>query len=177
MKKLLLFLLSMSLCLSLCFNLSSCLDVMGDPFLDGMLATPNTNTYYIGEYADIGNGVKFFVNSVYDTNRIGYEETTNNYIVVTYTIKNESDKTWSQSASDIKLVLDNTEFDYSDVATFYLENSAFASKEINPGLSKTFSIAFETSYKSSERNYKIKFSEFVIYGESSVSIILRENPN
>ena len=176
MKKLLSTLLALCLCVSMCFSLSGCLDIMGEDPMDGMIGKPNTNSYYLGETADIGNGVKFVINSVRDTTKIGYNETENNYIVITYTIKNESDKAWSQNPNDVTLLLDNTEFTYSS-ATYSLENSASGFDEINPGLSKTFSIAFETSYKSNERTYKIKFSEFVLYGESSVSIFLCENPN
>ena len=90
MKKLLSTLLALCMCISLSFTLSGCFDVMGEDPLDGMAGKPNTNSYYLGETADIGNGVKFVVNSVRDTNKIGYNETENNYIVITYTIKNES---------------------------------------------------------------------------------------
>ena len=176
MKKLLSTLLALCMCLSLCFSLSGCFDIMGEDPLDGMTGKPNTNSYYLGETADIGNGVKFVVNSVYDTNKIGYNETENNYMVITYTIKNESDEAWSQNPNNTTLLLGNTEFEYSSV-TYSLENSASGFDEINPGLSKKFSIAFETAYKSTEKTYKIKFSEFVLYGESSVSIFLCENPN
>ena len=176
MKKLLSTLLALCMCISLSFTLSGCFDVMGEDPLDGMADRPNTNSYYLGETADIGNGVKFVVNSVRDTNKIGHNETENNYIVITYTIKNESKEPWSQNPNDITLLLDNTEFEYSS-ATYSLENSASGFDEINPGLSKKFSIAFETAYKSTEKTYKIKFSEFVLYGESSVSIFLCESPN
>ena len=176
MKKLLSTVLILCLCVSMCFSLSGCLDIMGEDPMDGMVGIPNTNSYYLGETADIGNGVKFVVNSVRDTNKIGYKETENNYVVITYTIKNESDESWSQNPNNITLLLGNTEFEYSS-ATFSLENSASGFDEINPGLSKKFSIAFETAYKSSEKTYKIKFSEFVLYGESSVSIFLCEKPN
>ena len=182
MKKLLSTLLALCMCLSLCFSLSGCLDIMGeDPLvgedpLDGMTGKPNTNSYYLGETADIGNGVKFVVNSVYDTNKIGYNETENNYVVITYTIKNESDEAWSLNPNNITLLLGNTEFEYSS-ATYSLKDSASSFDEINPGLSKKFSIAFETAYKSTEKTYKIKVSEFVLYGDSSVSIFLCENPN
>ena len=169
MKKLLSTLLALCMCLSLFFSLSGCFDIIGEDPLDGMIGKPNTNSYYLGETADIGNGVKFVVNSVHDTNKIGYNETENNYVVITYTIKNESDEAWSQNPNDITLLLGNTEFEYSSV-TYLLENSA-------SGLSKKFSIAFETAYKSTEKTYKIKFSEFVLYGESSVSIFLCEKPN
>lgn len=176
MKKIWSVLLALCMSVSLLFTLSGCFDGMGEDPLDGIVGKPNTNSYYLGETADIGNGVKFVVNSVRDTNKIGYNETENNYIVITYTIKNESEESWSQNPNNITLMLDNAEFEYSS-ATYSLENSASGFDEINPGLSKTFSIAFETSYKSSEKTYKIKFSEFVIYGESSVSIFLCENPN
>ena len=176
MKKIWSVLLALCTSIFLLFALSGCYEIMGENPLGGMAGIPNTNAYYLGETADIGNGVKFVVNSVYDTNKIGYNETENNYIVITYTIKNESKESWTQNPNDITLVLGNAEFEYSS-ATYYLGNSASGFDEINPGLSKTFSIAFETSYKSSEKTYKIKFSEFVIYGESSVSIFLCENPN
>lgn len=148
---------------------------MGKDLLNGMTGKPNTKSYYMGEAADIGNGVKFIVNSVHDTNKIGYNRTDKNYIIVTYTIINESKKPWYQNPNDITLLLNDIAFEYSS-ATYSLENSASGSNAIDPGLSKEFNIAFETTNKSNEKNYIINFSALVNHRKSNVSIFLCESP-
>lgn len=135
-----------------------------------------TQDVYLGETAVNSDGVEFVVQSVKDTQKIGYTTTENNFIIVTIKISNNGKESWEQNPNNCVLILDGAEYEYSS-ATYSLDNSMSSFTEINPGITKTMSIAFETPSKSSENSYSIKLSGYSLWSDNSVTIILKERTN
>lgn len=136
----------------------------------------STKTVYLGEVATNSKGVEFVVQSVRDTQQIGYYGTTeNNFIIVTVKITNKGTESWSQNPNNCVLMLNDAEYEYSS-NTFLLDDNMSSSNEINPGLTKTMSIAFETPTKSTENTYSIKLSGYSLWNDDSVTIVLTERP-
>lgn len=163
-------LIALMICLSLTF--------MACPFLDSdNNANSNSNkTVYIGETVKNKKGVEFTVVSVQNTQKIGYSGTTeNNFIVVTVRISNNGSETWEQNPINCKLIKDGASYDYS-TKTYLLDNNMSSMTEINPGITKTMSIAFETPTKSTEESYSIKLSGYSLWTDDSVTILLKERP-
>ena len=136
----------------------------------------NNGDVYLGETAVNSDGVEFVVQSVKDTQKIGYTTTENNFIIVTIKISNNGKESWEQNPNNCVLILDGAEYEYSS-ATYSLDNSMSGFTEINPGITKTMSIAFETPSKSSENSYSIKLSGYSFWSDDSVTIILKERTN
>ena len=110
------------------------------------------------------------------TQKIGYTATENNFIIVTIKISNNGKESWEQNPNNCVLILDGAEYEYSS-ATYSLDNSMSSFNEINPGITKTMSIVFETPSKSSENSYSIKLSGYSLWTDDSVTIILKERTN
>ena len=136
----------------------------------------SVQSVYLGETAINPNGVEFVVQSVKDTQKIGYSTTENNFIVVTIKISNKGKESWEQNPNNCVLILNGAEYEYSS-ATYSLDDSMSGFTEINPNITKTMSIAFETPTKSSEGSYSIKLSGYSLWSDDSVTIILEERPN
>ena len=130
---------------------------------------------YIREIVTNSSGVEFVVLSVTDTSKIGYTTTENNFIVVTIKISNKGKDPWSQNPNNCKLKINGAEYEYSS-ATYSLENSMSGLSEINPNISKTMQIAFETPTKSSVEQYSIELRNYSLWSEDSVTIILADRP-
>ena len=124
-----------------------------------------------------GTVLEFTVVSIWDTQQIGYFNTTeNNYAVIKIRISNKGKEPWNQSPNNCVLILNGAEYEYSS-ATFSLNDSMSSASEINPNITKTMSIAFETPTKLSEDNYSIKLSGYSFWSDNSVTIKLQERPN
>ena len=147
------------------------------PFLPLLFADSDNSKnepVYIGQVTSNSSDVEFVVLSVTDTQTIGYNETENNFIIVTVKISNNGSESWSQSPLSCYLHKDDAKYSYSS-ATYSLENSMSSMYEINPGITKTMSIAFETPTKSTEDTYSITLSDHSGSSGKTVTIILK-NP-
>ena len=169
MKKLMATILVIVICLGMVGCVPTGTDEKGD-------ASGKTQDVYLGETAVNSDGVEFVVQSVKDTQKIGYTTTENNFIIVTIKISNNGKESWEQNPNNCVLILDGAEYEYSS-ATYSLDNSMSGFTEINPGITKTMSIAFETPSKSSENSYSIKLSGYSLWSDDSVTIILKERTN
>lgn len=129
--------------------------------------------YYIGDTATNEDNVEFVVESVEDTKKIGLSETESNFIVVTIRITNKGSESWSQNPNNCVLLLGDAEYKYNS-ATFYLEDSMSGLTEINPNISKTAQIAFETPTKSTEDTYSIRLTGYSFF-DQGVTIVLAEH--
>ena len=136
-------------------------------------STNTTTTYYLGETAKNSDGVEFVVTNVSDTQSISGRTTENNYMIITIKITNKSKEAWSQNPNNCILILNNAEYEYSSL-TYLLDNGMSGFDEINPQLSKTFSIVYETPTKSTEDIYKVKLSGHSLWKDDSVIITLKE---
>ena len=134
----------------------------------------NSNTvYYLGETATNSKNVNFTVTSIKNTTKIGYTETENNFIILTIRIENKGNESWTQNPNNCILLCNGAEYEYSS-ATYSLADSMSGFNEINPGISKTMSIAFETPNKSTESDYSIKLEGYSFWEDDSVTIKLQE---
>ncbi len=128
--------------------------------------------YYIGDTAVNDDDVEFVVEKVEGTNKIGLSETESNFIIVTIKITNKGSESWSQNPNNCVLILGEAEYKYNS-ATYYLENSMSGLTEINPNISKTAQIAFETPTKSTEDIYSIRLTGYSFF-DQGVTIVLTE---
>lgn len=182
------FIIIISLCLAFClFTFVGCdFAISTDDISNDMTDTNNssstnnsaTNTnnstreYYIGETAKNSDNVYFTVTAVQNTTKIGYTNTENNFIIVTIKISNNGTEAWSQNPNNCTLICNGLEYEYSS-ATYSLDNGMSALDDINPGITKTMKIAFETPSKSTEKAYSIKLSGYSFWTDDSVTIKLQ----
>lgn len=177
MKKIFQITITAVLCVILCVLFAGCdfdLDFSDDE-TDHNTKPGNPSSpavYYIGDTATNEDNVEFVVESVEDTKKIGLSETESNFIVVTIRITNKGSESWSQNPNNCVLLLGDAEYKYNS-ATFYLEDSMSGLTEINPNISKTAKIAFETPTKSTEDTYSIKLTGYSLF-DQGVTIILTE---
>lgn len=127
---------------------------------------------YIGEQVKNNSNVYYKVTNVQNTNKIGYNSTSNNYVVVTIQIYNARNSSWNQNPLNCKLIKGSQEYEYNS-ATFYLDYGMTGLTEINPGISKTMQIAFETPTTTLQDEYKIELSDYGIWLDDSVTIVLK----
>ena len=128
---------------------------------------------YIGETVKNSNGINFTVVSVENTQDIGYNERTeNNYMIITIRISNNGSETWKQNPNNCILIKNGTTFEYNS-NTYLLENGMSSFDEINPGITKTLRILFETPTKSTEEEYSVKLKGYSMFKDDSVTILLK----
>ena len=159
----------------MCVSLSSCaIEGDGGTTAESSIKSESVEKgIYLGETAKNSSGIEFTVTSIEDTKKIGYATTENNFAVVTVKISNKGKEPWEQNPNNCVLILDGAEYEYNS-ATYYLNNGMSSFTEINPNITKTMSIVFETPTKLSEDVYTIKLSGYSIFRDNSVSIILKE---
>lgn len=158
----------------ICFGMTGCFPTELDGNDDNNGG--KTQPVYLGETAVNSDGVEFVVQSVKNTKKIGYSTTENNFIIVTVKITNNGKESWEQNPNNCVLILNGAEYEYSS-ATYSLNDSMSSFTEINPGITKTMSIAFETPTMSNEGDYSIKFNGYSLWSDDSVTIILKERIN
>lgn len=130
---------------------------------------------FIGEAISNSDDVTFVVNSVTNTNRIGdyyYVETEANFIVVSITITNNGDEPYSPNPNYFTVKKGNSEYEYSS-ATYRFDNHLTGSDEVNPGLSKSYMVAFETPTTTEDEDYSLLCGTSGLW-TSAVEINLRE---
>lgn len=116
-------------------------------------------TYKMNEAVDVG-GMEFCVTDVTDTKQLGSGyltiDTENNYVVVTFTVKNNTTKTEMVYMDEaVRLMIGENEYEISSNSIF-LDNGLSLLDEFGPGLTKTLVAAFETPAEHDE-NTCIKF--------------------
>lgn len=125
-----------------------------------------TEQYFIGDKAVVDD-LEFTVKQVVDTDVfiIGQEivKTENNFIKITFTVKNIGNNSIRLWSSNLQLYRGEakyqTQYESSDL-TFY---------ELAPGLSKEFFVIFEVPDKTTEFDYMLEFKN----GNATVKITLK----
>ncbi len=194
MKKLKKITISILIAILCCFALSivAC-DVMEDDYLDDVQISDsgqstsnsqnsttsnsgNSKTCYLNETITNKDSVSFKVNSVLDTQEIGdgyFVETTDaNYVVINMTISNNGDEAYSINPYNFVLKKGDKEYEYSS-DSWDLEDSISLADDINPGISKTVQIAFETPEENAVAKYTLSCGTYEFL-TSSVFINLWE---
>ena len=144
-----------------------------DPVSQGNNANIGINRNYIGQTVKNSSNVEFTVLEVYDTTKIGFNHITEyNFIVITLQIENKGSSPWSQNPNNCKLNFNDAVFEYN-VATYYFDDGMTSWEEINPQISKTMKIVFETPTKSVDDTYILKLSSS--FGLNAISIYLKDN--
>lgn len=132
---------------------------------------PEKDKYtYIGETVTNSKGVEFTVLSVDNTTNIGYFSTTNNFVIVHTKIYNGSSEPYSRNSYNFTLLSGFAKYEHHS-ATFDLSDYDPLLNEINPGITRTVSVAFETPSTTLEQHYMIQFNENSFY-ENGVKVIL-----
>ena len=136
-------------------------------------SSENKQEVYIGETVINSNNVEFTVLEVKNTKKIGFSSTDGNFIAIL--IKNGGEKSWSQNPNNCTLLLNKSKFDYS-TATYELSDSMSGLDDINPGISRTVSIVFETPTTTKNDRYILQLKGFSLI-DDGVKIVLAQNPN
>lgn len=132
--------------------------------------TPESTTApaSINEFVSDRDGVEFCVTKMENLKSVGsgyYEVTTeNNFVVVSLTIRNNGTEPYD--VNSIRFVLMNGELEYQDntSAALSLDNGMFMDT-INPGLSKEYTLVYETPVTTQEGDFKLKI-KYISFLES-----------
>ncbi|MBO4380924.1 MAG: DUF4352 domain-containing protein, partial [Clostridia bacterium] len=127
---------------------------------------------YIGETAVNSKNIQFVVTSVSNTKKISTKTTNYNYVVITIKISNKGKESWDPNPNYFTLLLNDNEYDYNS-ATYYLDDGMTSTNEVNPNISKTYRIAFETPTQTTEDIYKLKI-KYSIISSDYVTVILKK---
>ena len=129
----------------------------------------------IGDSVVNSDGVTFKVDKVENTKKLGddyfNDKTSNNFVLITLTVTNTSKKTKTIYGSCIDLYNEaGTKLEcFSTIVIDYI-----IVEDLNPGISKTFQVAFETSTKTTDETYiaKIGYS-YLTSNSDRVNITLK----
>lgn len=132
--------------------------------------TPQSTTSpaSINEFVADRDGVEFCVTKVDNLKSVGsgyYEvKTENNFVVVSLTIRNNGTEPYD--VNSIRFVLMNGELEYQDntSAALSIDNGMFMDT-INPGLSKEYTLVYETPMTTHEGDFKLKI-KYISFLES-----------
>ncbi len=138
-------------------------------------SSENKQEVYIGETVTNSKNVEFTVLEVKNTKKIGFSSTDSNFVAILIRIYNGGEESWSQNPNNCTLLLNKSTFDYSS-ATFELSDSMSGLDDINPGISRTVSIVFETPTTTKNDRYILQLKGFSLINDS-VKIVLTQNPN
>lgn len=138
-------------------------------------SSENKQEVYIGETVTNSNNVEFTVLEVKNTKKIGFSSTDGNFIAILIKIYNGGEKSWFQNPNNCTLLLNKSKFDYS-TATYELSDSMSGLDDINPGISRTVSIVFETPTTTKNDRYILQLKGFSLI-DDGVKIVLAQNPN
>lgn len=138
-------------------------------------SSENKQEVYIGETVINSNNVEFTVLEVKNTKKIGFSSTDGNFIAILIKIYNGGEKSWFQNPNNCTLLLNKSKFDYS-TATYELSDSMSGLDDINPGISRTVSIVFETPTTTKNDRYILQLKGFSLI-DDGVKIVLAQNPN
>lgn len=138
-------------------------------------SSENKQEVYIGETVINSNNVEFTVLEVKNTKKIGFSSTDGNFIAILIKIYNGGEKSWSKNPNNCTLLLNKSKFDYS-TATYELSDSMSGLDDINPGISRTVSIVFETPTTTKNDRYILQLKGFSLI-DDGVKIVLAQNPN
>jgi len=104
---------------------------------------------YLNEEATL-NDVTYTVDSVETSNTVaGYTSQSGTYLIVTLTVRNDSNESVSLSNGDFKVLIDGAEYEDDPTTTAY-HDGGFLLEDLNPKMSKTASVVYEVPSNASE---------------------------
>lgn len=134
-------------------------------------------SYAIGQPVTDKDGVQFTVTSVQDATTIGDEgyypaTTSNNFVVVNIQITNGSKEAYDVNSLRFLLLADGEEHEYAEDTVFAKENM-LSLDTLNPGLSKEYCIAYETAFKHTDKDCRLKILSNAFSNQDYVYIDLK----
>lgn len=123
------------------------------PAAEKKVAEKETKTtdgmYYLTEEAAI-EGVAYKVDSVKTSKEVaGYTSQSGTYLIVTLTVRNDSDKAIMLNNGDFIVLIDGAEYE-DDPTTSAYHDGGFLLDSLNPKMSKTASVVYEVPSNVSE---------------------------
>ena len=100
------------------------------------------------------------------------ETTETNFIIVSITITNNGNKEYRANPYNFHLKKGSTEYSHHS-ATYYYDNRMDAFDGINPGITKTLTIVFETPTRSIDEEYSLVCEGDSWFATDDVTIILK----
>lgn len=139
-------------------------------------ATPPTEEVTIGDSVSNKAGIVFKVERASDSTIAGEgyltETTDMNFVIVSITITNNSNKEYNANPNNFHLKKGSNEYSHHS-ATYYYDNGMDAFDGINPGITKTLTIVFETPTRSTDEEYSLVCEGDSWFATDDVTIILK----
>ena len=139
-------------------------------------ATPSTEEVTIGDSVSNKAGIVFKVESASDSTIAGdgyfTETTAMNFVIVSITITNNGNKEYSANPNNFHLKKGSNEYSHHS-ATYYYDNGMDAFDGINPGITKTLTIVFETPTRSADEEYSLVCEGDSWFATDDITIILK----
>lgn len=139
-------------------------------------ATSSAEEATIGDPVSNKAGIVFKVESANDSTIAGEgyltETTEINFVIVRITITNNGNKEYSANPYNFHLKKGSTEYSHHS-ATYYYDNGISSLDGINPGITKTLTIVFETPTRSADEEYSLVCEGDSWFATDDVTIILK----
>ena len=139
-------------------------------------ATPPAEEAAIGDPVSNKAGIVFKVESVSDSTIAGEgyltETTEINFVIVRITITNNGNKEYSANPYNFHLKKGSTEYSHHST-TYHYDNGMDVFDGINPGITKTLTIVFETPTRSTDEEYSLVCEGDSWFATDDVTIILK----
>lgn len=119
--------------------------------------------------------VTYIVNDVKTSNTVaGYTSQSGTYLIVTLTVRNDSDEAISLNNGDFTVFIDGAEYE-DDPTTSAYHDGGFLLESLNPKMSKTASVVYEVPSNASEtlKTLQIKPNQFK---KNKLVVQLEERP-
>lgn len=134
-------------------------------------------TVIINECVADENGVEFCVTNVDNQTSVGsdYLEVTTeyNFVVVSVKIANNSSEPYDVNSLRFVLMNGETEYEYATDTIMSLDN-ALTLDTVNPGITKEYTIAYETPVTTDDSEFVLKIKDNAVLEDDCVYITLKD---
>lgn len=147
----------------ICVGIGQIASVVTKPYLEEKEIVKQSDNIFIGDVTTDENNTEFKVESVENVKKLGsgFTEITteNNFVVVHLTITNNSDEPYSLNALNFLLSSGDKEYTHDDRLILLNDDNYLFLGDLNPGLSGTYAIVYETPTDTNTDEYKLKIKE------------------
>lgn len=143
--------------LSAAFLLTGCVTDSSGNGISGNSFTPTSKTYGFGSTVAVGK-IEYRLNSASNTKKVGTEylgdETSNNFVIVSLTIKNNSNSEISLTSGMMELHIGEKTYEPHS-SGIYLDDGFYVVDNIGPDISITKNVLFETPSEYTSEYYMV----------------------
>ena len=147
----------------ICLGVCQIASVFVKPELKEQKVLEQSDNIFIGDVTTDDSGVEFKVESVENVKKVGsgfYEITTeNNFVVVQLSITNNNNEPYTLNALNFLLTSNGNEYTHDNRVLLLNDDKYLYLGELNPGLSETYAIVYETPTDTNTEEYKLKIKE------------------